>query len=200
MYRLIYFQWAGRAGAIRDALHIGRVPFEDVRLSYESFREQRDQGLIPYDALPALVLPSGVMVGQSNTILRWAGDQAGLCPQDAEARLLMEATLDMIEDYATRLSVSIREDDAEVRAHLRRRLNERSFPQVYRHLSRHLEGAGRAWLMGDQVTIVDLKAYHFVEKLTNGTLDGISADALTGYPELSAWFERISELRHTYHL
>lgn len=200
MYRLIYFPWAGRAGAIRDTLHIGGIPFEDVKLSYESFCAQRAQGVIPYDVLPALELPSGLVIGQSNTILRWAGDRAGLYPQDAEARLSMEATLDMLEDYATRLSVSIREDDAEIRAHLRRRLNSQCFPQVYRHLSKHVEDGGAEWLMGGQLTIVDLKAYHFVEKLTNGTLDGISTDALTGYPELNAWFERVSALRQTYHL
>ena len=39
--RLIYFNFGGRAEAIRLALFVGEVEFEDVRITEEEFRQQK---------------------------------------------------------------------------------------------------------------------------------------------------------------
>lgn len=39
--RLIYFDFGGRAEAIRVALHVGKVPFEDVRITEQEFSQQK---------------------------------------------------------------------------------------------------------------------------------------------------------------
>ena len=200
MHKLIYFDWAGRAEAIRDALRIGQIVFKDIRLSYQEFSMLRNQGKFPYDVLPVLELSSGTVISQSNTILRWAAHQAKLCPQTVEDLLLMESMLDAIEDYATRLSVSIRVSDLKVKTHLRSRLNQDCFPKFYQLLTRHLNIQSSQHLLGHQLTVADLKAYHFIDKLTNGTLDGISVDALNHYPILKAWFGHIDTVRRTHNL
>ena len=39
--KLIYFNFGGRADAIRLALHVGGVAFEDVRITEETFRQEK---------------------------------------------------------------------------------------------------------------------------------------------------------------
>lgn len=39
--RLVYFDFGGRAEAIRLALHVGGVDFEDVRITEDQFRQEK---------------------------------------------------------------------------------------------------------------------------------------------------------------
>ena len=51
---LHYFPIAGRAGAIRDALRIGRIPFEDKHVGREEFRRLKAERELPFGSLPVL--------------------------------------------------------------------------------------------------------------------------------------------------
>lgn len=195
MLRLIYFPWAGRGAAIRDCLWLGGVAFEDVRLSVAEFRNARSTGAFPFDLLPVLELESGARIGQNNTILRWAARKAGLTPRDELEALQVESLLDMIEDYAMRLSVTIRETDPKVRLHQRAALAERWMPELYGHLEKQLDGTGSGWLVGSALSAADLKAYHLLSKLTDGSLDGMPSDALEGSATLQGWLSCVREAR-----
>ena len=188
--RLVYFDFAGRAQAIRDALAIGGVAFEDVRVTYAEFVARRASGELPYGSLPALQLPDGSWLGQSNTILRWAGHQAGLTPRDPLQALRVDAILDCVEDFGGRVSTSIRVQDEGVRAALRAQLAKQWLPEFYGLLTRHLlDNAG--WLAAGALTVADLKVVHLIDKLTNGSLSGLPTDALTDFPEVDAWRQRV---------
>ena len=189
--RLIYFDFPGRGEAIRDALRIGGVAFEDLRLSFPEFQARRAAGQLPWDTLPVLEFDDGRQVGQSNALLRWAGAEAGLTPVDPLDALRVDALLDNIEDYGTRLSVSIRVSDEAVRAALRAELAERWLPEWFRLLERRLAEAGHGWLVGAALSIADLKAVHLIDKLTNGSLAGLRTDALDDFPQLAAWRQRV---------
>lgn len=189
--RLIYFDFPGRGEAIRDALRMGGVAFEDLRLSFPEFQARRAAGQLPWDTLPVLEFDDGRQLGQSNAVLRWAGAEAGLTPVDPLDALRVDALLDNIEDYGTRLSVSIRVSDEAVRAALRAELAERWLPEWFRLLERRLAEAGRGWLVGAALSIADLKAVHLIDKLTNGSLAGLRTDALDDFPQLAAWRQRV---------
>lgn len=189
--RLIYFDFPGRGEAIRDALRMGGVAFEDLRLSFPEFQARRAAGQLPWDTLPVLEFDDGSQLGQSNALLRWAGAEAGLTPVDPLDALRVDALLDNIEDYGTRLSVSIRVSDEAVRAALRAELAERWLPEWFRLLERRLAEAGRGWLVGAALSIADLKAVHLIDKLTNGSLAGLRTDALDEFPQLAAWRQRV---------
>jgi glutathione S-transferase len=146
--RLVYFDFPGRGEAIRDALRMGGVAFEDVRLSYPEFRARREAGDLPWDTLPVLEFEDGRKLGQSNALLRWAGSAAGLTPADPFDALRVDALLDNIEDYGTRLSVSIRVTDEAVRDTLRAELAARWLPEWFALLTRRLNEAGAGWLVG----------------------------------------------------
>ena len=189
--RLIYFDFPGRGEAVRDALRMGGVAFEDLRLSYPEFQARRAAGQLPWDTLPVLEFADGSQLGQSNALLRWAGAEAGLTPVDPLEALRVDALLDNIEDYGTRLSVSIRVTDDAVRAALRAELAERWLPEWFRLLERRLAEAGHGWLVGAALSIADLKAVHLIDKLTNGSLAGLRTDALDDFPQLAAWRQRV---------
>lgn len=81
--------------AIRLALHYGGLPFRDVRLSREAFRQQRDSGALKFGQLPCLELPSKERVFQSAAILRLVGKRTGLYPTDE----VLAARVDALMDY-----------------------------------------------------------------------------------------------------
>jgi glutathione S-transferase len=191
MVRLHYFDFPGRGEAIRDALRLGAVPFEDIRISFPEFQARRAAGQLPWDVLPVLELEDGTLVSQSNTILRWAGVRAGLTPADPGYALRVDALLDSTEDYMGRVSVSIRVADEAVRAGLRVELATRWLPEWFGLLERRLAEAGHGWLVGDALGIADLKVLHFIDKLVNGSLSGLRPDALSDFPALAAWRDRV---------
>ncbi len=193
--RLLYFDFAGRGAAIRDALRLGNVPFEDVRISYPDFCARRAAGELPWDTLPVVELPDGTVLGQSNAILRWAGALAGLTPPNPGDALRVDDLLDNIEDYGARVSMSIRVVDDELRAQLRAELAQRWLPEWFALLERRLAAAGHGWLVGAALSIADLKALHLIDKLINGSLSGLHTDALAAFPTLSAWHARVHALR-----
>ncbi|KAM3574262.1 hypothetical protein VYU27_003827 [Nannochloropsis oceanica] len=70
--RLIYFNFGGRAEAIRLALHVGSVEFEDIRITEREFRQQKSEGKYPFGSVPVLEV-DGVVYAQSVGILRYVG-------------------------------------------------------------------------------------------------------------------------------
>lgn len=74
--RSTYFLYPGRAEAIRVALAIGGVKFEDERLSVEDWKKH-DKSCTPYGQLPVLYA-DGQPLAQSLAILAYASTIAGL--------------------------------------------------------------------------------------------------------------------------
>ncbi len=188
--RLIYFPFAGRGEAIRDALRIGGVEFEDVRVTGPEFHAMRAAGELPFDTLPVLILDDGTRIGQSNAILRYVAQRAGLTPSSPSVAAEVDAMLDSIEDLGGRVSVSIRVTDDGLRSALRHELADRWLPDWFRLLERQLSKNGSGWLVGDRLTVADLKLVHWIDKLTNGSLTGLPTTLLDGFPILAAWYAR----------
>src|SRR5262245_54167499 len=131
--RLRYFPFPGRAGAIRDTLRIGRIPFEDVQVPAERFTEQKARGELPFGSLPILdVVTDGARVtsAQSNAILRYAGRLAGLYPVDDPLRALkVDEAMDVAEDLYHLIGPSIGEQDVARRMAMRKVLAEDTLPR-----------------------------------------------------------------------
>jgi glutathione S-transferase len=198
--RLRYFPFPGRAAAIRDTLRIGEVVFEDVHVPPDRFTEQKAAGEFPFGSLPVLdvVTPGGtVSAAQSNAILRFAGRWAGLYPVDDPVRALkVDEALDLGEDLYHVIGPSIAEQDAERRMAMRRVLAEETLPRWAGFLERLLAANGRAgFVVGDSLTVADLKLYWVADKLTNGTLDGIPSILLDRFEAVTAWRKNIAAIR-----
>ena len=198
--RLRYFPFPGRAGAIRDALRIGGVAFEDVHVPPERFEEQREAGELPFGALPILDVVTGrgtVSAAQSNAILRFVGRRTSLYPaDDALLALKVDEGLDLGEDLYHVFGPSIGEQNVERRMKMRKVLAEETLPRWANYLERLLVANGRTgFVAGDSLTVADLKLWWIADKLTNGSLDGIPTTLLDGYPAVVAWRKNVRAVR-----
>lgn len=198
--RLHYFPLPGRAGPIRDVLHMSRMAFEDVHLPFDRFREQKAAGTLPFSSYPAIEVttPAGVVSStQSNAILRYIGRQTGLYPVDDPLRALkVDEALDFGEDINQSITPSIAEQNPERRAEMRKLLAEVTLPRMARLLEQLLVANGRTgFVVGDALTIADLKLWWVAERLTNGSVDGIPKTMLDGLPAVAAWRKNIAAIR-----
>jgi glutathione S-transferase len=198
--RLRYFPFPGRGAAIRDALRIGGIAFEDAHVPLERFGELKAAGEFPFGSLPVLDVetPAGmVSAAQSNAILRFAGRRAGLYPVDDPVRALkVDEALDLGEDIYRVIALSIDEQDAERRMAMRKILAEETLPRWAAFLERLLVANGRTgFVVGDSLTVADLKLYWVADKLTNGSLDGIPKSLLDRFATVSAWRKNVAAVR-----
>ena len=198
--RLRYFPFPGRAAPIRDALRIGGVAFDDVHVPPDRFRELKAAGELPFGSLPVLDVetPGGIVsAAQSNAILRFAGRRAGLYPMDDPVRALkVDEALDLGEDLYRVIGPSIDEQDAERRIAMRKILAQETLPRWAGFLERLLVANGRTgFVVGDSLSVADLKLYWVTDKLTNGTLDGIPKSLLDGFATVTAGRKNVAMVR-----
>ena len=57
-----------------------------------------------------------------------------------------------------------------------------------------LEDNKSGWLVGESVTIADLKAHQFVAWMLGGTLDGVPVESMDAYPKLKALYAKVEAL------
>ena len=186
--RLTYFDFAfWRAEASRLALTLGGVPFEDVRLSRNEFREMKAAGAFPVGQVPVLEV-DGVMIAQSLAIARFCGRVAGFYPMDdALAAARVDELLNTAEQITGLISPTMREGDPERRAAMRATLSEDTLPFWLDALERRLTVHGAdPWCVGERMTIADLVLWRLLGWLTSGMLDGISTELLLPHSRLKA--------------
>lgn len=198
--RLRYFPFPGRGGAIRDALRIGGIPFEDDHVSFEQFAAEKAAGALPFGSLPVVeVVQDGrrVAAAESNAILRYAGRLAGLYPVDDPLRALkVDEAMDLGEDLFRLIGPSIVEPDVERKMAMRKVLAEETLPLWGGFLEKLLVANGATgFVVGDTLTVGDLKLHWIVDKLTNGSLDGVPATVLDGFPTVAAWRKNVAAVR-----
>ncbi len=198
--RLRYFPFPGRAGPIRDALRIGGIGFEDQHVSLEDFTALKAADALPFGALPVLEVstPHGrVSAAQSNAILRYVGRRCGLYPvDDALLALKVDEALDLGEDFYGLFTPSFGESDPGRLAQMRRELAEQTLPRWGGYFERLLLANGdTGFVAGDTLTVADLKLHWVIDKLTNGTLDGVPADWIDPFAAVGRWRANVAAVR-----
>jgi glutathione S-transferase len=197
--RLQYFPFPGRAGPIRDALRIGGIDFEDAHVAPEHFHDLRAAGEFPFGGLPVLdvVTKTGkVTAAQSNAILRFAGRLSGLYPIDDPVQALkVDEVVDVGEDLNQLFAPSFSEQDIERKMAMRKVLAEETLPPWAGYLERLLVTNGSTgFLVGNSLSVADLKLYWVIDMLTNGSLDGIPT-TLFDKPTTMAWRKNVTAVR-----
>lgn len=198
--RLRYFPFPGRAGPIRDALQIGRVDFEDVHIPPEQFRAKRAAGEFPFGGLPVVDIEttSGkVCSAQSNAILRFAGSLSGLYPSANPLQALkVDEAMDMGEDINCLIGPSIHEQDEQRKMAMRKELAEETLPFWAGCFEKLLVNNGSTgFIVGNELTVADLKLYWIVDWLSCGMLDGIPTTLFDAYPTIVSWRRNIEAVR-----
>lgn len=172
-YKLTYFDFdGGRGEPIRIALHAAGIEFEDNRLSFAEFTEQRPG--FRFNALPELEI-DGVVVSQSNALSRYAGKLAGLYPKDDMQALYCDEALGALEDMLQRVVPTFGLQGEELRL-AREKLVEGWLSVYIRGLGELLERGGGEYLADNRMTVADLKAFVQTRWLCAGQLDHVPTD------------------------
>jgi glutathione S-transferase len=173
--KLTYFDFdGGRGEAIRLALVLGHVPFEDDRVSRERF--QQIQGELPYGALPVLSV-DGAPLAQSNAIARYVGKLSDLYPKDPWQAACCDEVLETVEEVTTDIGATIPLPDEEKK--IRRQALAGRLAKFLRGLELRLKEGGSHFYANKALTVADLKSADLVEWLSSGILDHIPKDVVS---------------------
>lgn len=93
--KLYYFDLPNRGEAIRLALHIGGVPFEDVRFDYDEWMSHY-KSISPNGLAPWLILDSYTYF-ETQPLLLWASALTRLLPREATSVLAAKTLVDACE-------------------------------------------------------------------------------------------------------
>ena len=172
--KLTYFDiHSGRAEPARLAMHIGGVPFEDDRISFQEFGARRAS--YPFMRVPLLQIDD-VELSQCNSINRYVAKLAGLYPSDPLQAAYCDEAMDAVEDIVSQqvATMSIK-DEAEKKA-AREALADGPIALYLQRVQAMLEARGGEYFADGRLTVADLKVMVWVRALRAGILDHVPAD------------------------
>lgn len=171
--KLTYFDFdGGRGEAVRLALTLGKVAFEDDRVSRERWTEIKAQQ--PFGALPVLYV-DGAPLAQTNTICRFVGKLTDLYPSDPWQAAMCDQAMDAAEDLTVQIGATISLGDEEKKAK-REALVAETIPTFLTGLEKILLAGGGSYIANKQLTVADFRVSDVVGWLKSGILDHIPAD------------------------
>ena len=187
-YQLKYFDMdGGRAEPIRIAFHAAGIEFEDIRVSFSEFMEQRAG--YRFTCLPVLRIDD-IVVTQSNAMCRYVGKMAGLYPENDLQALYCDEAMGAIEDLLHKIVHTLGLEGEELRA-AREQLTDGWITVILKGLDELLERGGD-YLADNRLTVADLKVAGITQSLMSGQFDHIPADIVERVsPRLVAHAQRV---------
>ena len=189
-YQLKYFDMdGGRAEPIRIAFHAAGIEFEDIRVSFSEFMEQRAG--YRFTCLPVLRIDD-IVVTQSNAMCRYVGKMAGLYPENDLQALYCDEAMGAIEDLLHKIVHTLGLEGDELKE-ARERLADGWVTVILKGLDDLLERGGE-YFADNRLTVADLKVVGITQWLMSGQLDHIPTDIVERLaPRLVAHAKRVSQ-------
>jgi prostaglandin-H2 D-isomerase / glutathione transferase len=187
--KLSYFDFdGGRGEAIRLALMIGGVSFEDNRLSMEQFAAEKSQ--YRFQAVPVLHV-DGKPLAQSGAICRFVGKLTDLYPADPWHAAVCDEVLETVEEMTVHVGSTIRLNDEEKKAQ-REVLAKETLPVFLKGLEQRVASDDKGYVCTGRLTVADLKLHDLVNWLRMGILDHIPQNLVDSVaPKLVQHYERV---------
>jgi len=203
-FTITYFGIGGRAAPLRAAAFISGLSYRDRFLSGKQHGMQKAQGKRRWSGIPELTLHDKdgndvATIGQSNVCLTLIGKMGGLYPEGNRVQqALIDEILAACEDTMGLLAPSFPVKDADKKKAMRLALMEPGkFPYWFqkfenRFTENEARGCKNGFVVGDTMTIADLKLYLHLSFLCSGEVDHIDGAALLKpVPKLSAYLQRM---------
>lgn len=190
---VIYFDYAGRAEALRVVLTLGGITFKDTRVSMPDFVAMRDK--LAYKSLPVMKI-NGVAHAQSCALLRYCGKLSGMYPDGLLRAARVDEVVETIMEFVEGIE-SVRTDvsDSEYVKNVGGVLDE-SVPRLIGGLEKRLEmfeeervlegGGGGRFVLGDEISVADVAVYVCWLNVAAGAWSGFEMERLYGYDRLCA--------------
>jgi len=174
-----------RAEAVRVALFMGNVEFEDIRNIPRA--QLKQAGKLPFGAVPVMEV-DGKILSQSGALAMYAGKLAGLEPKTSWEKAKVHEAIDGCTDVTGDIGKTFGMRPAE-------KLNARRqmiLPDG--RLTQHLTGiekllvanGSKGTVIGDEVTVADLAVWRCIGWVDGGVLDGIpKGHVASTYPQIA---------------
>ncbi|KAF5826946.1 hypothetical protein DUNSADRAFT_1705 [Dunaliella salina] len=165
--RLLYFPHAARGEPTRLMFAIGKIPFEDNRVTSQ-WQELKPS--TPFGQLPVLEV-DGTAIAQAGAIERYAAKLAHLYPLDPLEAAQVDQVVCFIHDFLPPFSSTRGISDPVARADAQREATENLKPKLAK-LNEMVEDAGSNYLAGPKLTYADIAAFCYVSFLLSGMFAG----------------------------
>ena len=171
--------------------HLG-LPYErrEVDVVDRSARPEILGGLNPALRVPTLVLDDGRPLAESNAIISYFGEGTSFVPTDRYERAQMLQWM-FFEQYDHEPAIAVvrfwvaysgRAEEFTERIPERMAAGYRALDAMEKHLA----APGRAFLVGDEMTLADIALYAYTHVAHEAGFD------LDGYPAVRAWLDRVA--------
>lgn len=185
---------SGNCWKARQVLTSARVPFRTEEVSVLGDREadRRDTPVGRHHAgrIPLLVGPDGIRLAESNAILMWFGEDAGLYPADRLARhrvhewLFFEQSMHMPSLASARYLTHVI-DAADAYVEVLEFLRARGQLALVRMEKRLADPEAGGWLASGACSVADVALYPYTRMAHHGGFE------LEGFPAVRAWLARV---------
>ena len=176
---------------MRVSLFMGNIPFEDVRISKEEFREViltgklRNGMAVPFHQLPVLEI-DGKIIGQTGGVARYCGKLSSLYPKDNVLAALVDQIIDTATDITNLISPTVKEKDGKIKKNMREKLTHKLLPRWLNYLEQILnENKDAIWFVDNKLSIADIAIWRLLGWLKSGMLDGIPTNICDAYTKLN---------------
>merc|ERR1712241_699523 len=141
--KIYYFDFPfWRAEVSRLALHLGNVPFENVKVTFAERDALKEAGKAPLGAFPTMVV-DGKIVCQTGAIARYCGKLGGFYPKDDDfAAAKIDEIIDTTTDITNIIGVTMRMKDEQEKLAARKELSTGKLPEILEALEKILTQNG----------------------------------------------------------
>lgn len=186
---LTYFNVIGRGEAIRLALKISEIQFEDKRVTVEEWK--REKASSPLGTLPTFEM-DGEQIAQSVAILLYVAIKGKLIPADPVAAAKVTQLLCAVEDVLSLISNGTTAVEELQPIAIGKLLNftDSWIPRMDDIVKAN---GNPGFSVGDSLTVADLAIYSLMKIFRKGVLWFIPTDAMDTATHLGALYDKVEE-------
>lgn len=153
--KLTYFEFPGRGEQVRCLLKYAKVPFEDNRISFQKWGEEKKSGKYEYEQLPSLEW-HGKVLAQTPAIMQFLAEKLNFMPSDPmmkyEAIATYTAVVDIFNTYASMLT----EKNSEAKEAKKKDYYGSFIPFMFGKFEQRLKKQmNKQFMIGQSITYVD---------------------------------------------
>ena len=180
-----------RAEVLRVSLYISKIPFEDVRITKDEFREViltgklRNKIDIPFNQLPVLEI-DGEIIGQTGAIARFCGKLSNLYPKNDFLASKVDQIIDTATDITNLISPTVREKNKIIKKEMREKLTNKLLPRWFNYLEKILQKEQNSiWFVDNKMSIADIAIWRLLGWIKSGILEGVPINICNNFPKLN---------------
>jgi len=201
--RLTYFSSRGLTESIRVLLADIGVDYEDAGVGTftpagqpEGFKTLIASGKLPFDQLPIWEEPSGLLISQSQAIVRHIARTHGYAGDNATEAAFVDQAHEGVIDVQQRVSIQARAYRTATADAQKAEAKENAIKDINKALNKfenllHKNHDGKGFIASNKISYADIALYYFLE--AGGENGLVKLDA---HPLLHAYKERIENRPH----